>query len=253
MLALQTRKSCYRCGYFGRPRLTGLPAKAKVLLWPLVLASLVYPIFLIFLGALFLWLFLTREVVCDQCGKEILSFDEMRANYSHSGDSDDDHASKAGKRNYKSEEPRGRSHVNDKNQESGAEGRKEVRVFNCPGCAQRIRVTTPLPEGVGKCVKCETRFLIRSDESGNLYIYPAGDVPQDDANTDLDLNECCKILGVDWYADEDVVRAAYKKMMREYHPDKVSGLGKELQALAEKKSKQINAAYMFLKKRGRVC
>jgi DnaJ-domain-containing protein 1 len=37
--------------------------------------------------------------------------------------------------------------------------------------------------------------------------------------------------------------------MTEYHPDKVASLGPELRALAEKKSKEINAAYEFFKKR----
>ena len=31
--------------------------------------------------------------------------------------------------------------------------------------------------------------------------------------------------------------------MSEYHPDKVASLGKEIRELAERKSKEINAAY----------
>lgn len=39
------------------------------------------------------------------------------------------------------------------------------------------------------------------------------------------------------------IRNAYRRLMGEYHPDKVASLGSELQALAERKSKQIGAAY----------
>lgn len=39
------------------------------------------------------------------------------------------------------------------------------------------------------------------------------------------------------------IRRAYKIQMSRYHPDKVAGLGVELRALAERKSKEINGAY----------
>jgi curved DNA-binding protein CbpA len=35
-----------------------------------------------------------------------------------------------------------------------------------------------------------------------------------------------------------------------YHPDKVAGLAPEFQVLAEKRMKEINAAYELLKERG---
>lgn len=41
----------------------------------------------------------------------------------------------------------------------------------------------------------------------------------------------------------DDVRHAYKRMARQYHPDKVEGLGVELVELANRKMKEINAAW----------
>ena len=41
---------------------------------------------------------------------------------------------------------------------------------------------------------------------------------------------------------EDIVDA-YKRRIRQYHPDLVAQMGHELRELAEHKSKQINAAY----------
>lgn len=47
------------------------------------------------------------------------------------------------------------------------------------------------------------------------------------------------------------IRAAYQNLISQYHPDKVASLGIELRALADKKSKQINAAYQeALRSRG---
>ena len=51
------------------------------------------------------------------------------------------------------------------------------------------------------------------------------------------------VLGVTPVASVDDIRAAYRSLMSQYHPDKVASLGVELQALAERKSKEIGAAY----------
>lgn len=52
-----------------------------------------------------------------------------------------------------------------------------------------------------------------------------------------------RILEIQPSARIDEVKAAYKRRMQEYHPDKVASLGKELRDLADAKSKEINAAY----------
>ena len=38
-------------------------------------------------------------------------------------------------------------------------------------------------------------------------------------------------------------------MLKEYHPDKVANLGKKLQDVAEKESKEINEAYEYFRKK----
>lgn len=57
-----------------------------------------------------------------------------------------------------------------------------------------------------------------------------------------------RILEVSEYASKEQIVAAYKKKISQYHPDKVSNLGRELQELAELKTKQINASYDFAMK-----
>lgn len=52
-----------------------------------------------------------------------------------------------------------------------------------------------------------------------------------------------EVLQVPTYASLDDVKQAYRRRIAEYHPDKTSGLGDDLRALAEQKSKEINVAY----------
>ena len=72
-------------------------------------------------------------------------------------------------------------------------------------------------------------------------------LPTDEADKLLHLGsnkieDAYKVLGVSPDATDDEVRKAYRKMALQYHPDKVSTLGDDVKAAAEKKFKEINAA-----------
>jgi uncharacterized membrane protein YkvA (DUF1232 family) len=55
------------------------------------------------------------------------------------------------------------------------------------------------------------------------------------------------VLGIDRSASDKDIQSAYRARMQEYHPDKVSHLGQELQKLAHAKSQEIQRAYQELK------
>lgn len=52
-----------------------------------------------------------------------------------------------------------------------------------------------------------------------------------------------EILNIPPDADQKEIRAAYRKLASQYHPDKVAHLGDEFQKLAEQRFKEIQAAY----------
>ena len=54
-------------------------------------------------------------------------------------------------------------------------------------------------------------------------------------------------LGVTREASDAEIDLAYRRLMSQYHPDKVAGAAPELRAQAEKKARQINAAYDRIK------
>ena len=57
-----------------------------------------------------------------------------------------------------------------------------------------------------------------------------------------------QILGIDSSASGEEIQAAYKARMHEYHPDKVTHLGEELQRVAHRKAVEIQQAYEQLRK-----
>jgi len=58
-----------------------------------------------------------------------------------------------------------------------------------------------------------------------------------------------ELLGLKYGASISDIKDAYKKLISQYHPDKVANLGPELQLLAQKKTKDINEAYQYFKKK----
>lgn len=51
------------------------------------------------------------------------------------------------------------------------------------------------------------------------------------------------VLGVAENASPEEIKAAYRQLVNKYHPDKVLHLGEEFKTLAEKRFKEIQAAY----------
>jgi len=59
--------------------------------------------------------------------------------------------------------------------------------------------------------------------------------------------ECLAILELSGHPDIATIKQAYKKLCKQYHPDKVQHLGQEYRTLADKKIKAITQAYTYLK------
>jgi DnaJ-domain-containing protein 1 len=72
--------------------------------------------------------------------------------------------------------------------------------------------------------------------------------PPPQTETTLTLDAALSILGLTRRTTPEELKQAYRDRIREYHPDKVAHLGSELRQLAERKAKEINAAYEYVSK-----
>lgn len=64
------------------------------------------------------------------------------------------------------------------------------------------------------------------------------------------VSSAYQILGVKPGCTLTEAKTAYYSLVQKYHPDRVSGLGEELQEVAERRTKELNKAYQQLKKEG---
>jgi curved DNA-binding protein CbpA len=56
------------------------------------------------------------------------------------------------------------------------------------------------------------------------------------------------VLGVSQEATLEEINRHYRQAMRMYHPDKVAGMAPEIVALAERRTKELNAAFSQAKR-----
>ena len=124
----------------------------------------------------------------------------------------------------------------------------EAKIIRCRSCQKKIRIRLPLQGNRGRCPACSSSFNIEIDAYGNLKVEAASENYPGPAT----VSDHFKILGLESTATPDEVRSAYKKKIREYHPDRLSGtgLGEKFEKLANEESKAINTAYSTLKSKG---
>ncbi|OAI02303.1 hypothetical protein A1353_16030 [Methylomonas methanica] len=125
-----------------------------------------------------------------------------------------------------------------------------LRTISCPSCAQHIKFTLPIDGNKARCRKCSAQFKLDIDDHRNVYITEIK-LPEDDQSI-KSLADCYLVLGLSADAIPLDIKAAYKKKISEYHPDRVGALGIKIKQIAEEETRQINIAYAMLQQHGMV-
>ncbi len=76
-------------------------------------------------------------------------------------------------------------------------------------------------------------------------IDPQGEAPRASGGV-MSMEQACCVLGVSVNASRAEILAAHRKLVSDYHPDRVANLPKEFQEVAHNKMVEINAAYEVL-------
>ncbi|HOC44105.1 MAG TPA: J domain-containing protein [Thermoanaerobaculales bacterium] len=126
-------------------------------------------------------------------------------------------------------------------------------------CGMKLRLRYPIKTGTVQCPNCPCRFRVKVGRSGNVIVEPiapggTGPSRQSDGSrrqrggTSRPSDDPYDILGVGRDTSYEEARAAYRKRIQEYHPDRVAALGTKLRETAEEETKRINWAFECIKR-----
>ncbi|MBI5801861.1 MAG: J domain-containing protein [Verrucomicrobia bacterium] len=116
--------------------------------------------------------------------------------------------------------------------------------FRCVECLRKFRLRNLRGGVLFHCPLCGAPYRTRADAQGRVQIehraegslgIPLAPTVQPAGSHD--------VLGVAAGASADEIKHAYRRMMKEHHPDRVACLSEAEQAQAEERSKEINRAY----------
>lgn len=93
----------------------------------------------------------------------------------------------------------------------------------------------------------ETTDPIESDEGQNPETDESFASVQSDPPCDPLEAGFAETLGLEKPYSEKEMKSAYRKLIAQYHPDRVSAMGPEIKEVAETKAKEINEAYEYFR------
>jgi hypothetical protein len=128
---------------------------------------------------------------------------------------------------------------------------KDYHVVICVLCNQKIRINDFGKSVNLACPKCNCILSLAKDHLGTIIIQLQENTShssgkEEPERCETSIKSCFDILGIPPTASQDEAKKAYRKIITQYHPDKVSHLGVEFQRLAESKTKELNEAYFNL-------
>ena len=93
----------------------------------------------------------------------------------------------------------------------------------------------------------ETTDPLESDEGQNPESEEDFASVQPENSSDPRELAFAETLGLEKPYSEKEIKSAYRKLIAQYHPDRVSAMGSEIKEVAETKAKEINEAYEYFR------
>lgn len=115
----------------------------------------------------------------------------------------------------------------------------EKIICTCLECGLKIRIQFLPGKHELKCPGCHQEYDVFVINDRSIHLVKKFQATEECRTRPL----WHKVLEVRPDSSDEEIKNAYRKLMKEYHPDKVANLGKELRDLAEKKAKEISEAY----------
>lgn len=126
--------------------------------------------------------------------------------------------------------------------------------FDCITCSTGLRIRLSYTAKTYRCPTCRTayRTVVSAGSTPVFLVVPKLESRNEEAlrrsrrEVTPRVRAAFATFGLDESATLEQIRAAFRDLIKSYHPDKVASLGAELRRVAEQKTKEINGAYSVL-------
>lgn len=144
---------------------------------------------------------------------------------------------------------------NNRNEKNHEQDKGYFVTLPCPTCQVKLRLNLPINNSNGRCGKCKAKFVIKSDNTGGIWLEAIYEQDSQSSNKNsssstLEIADALSLLGLQQGATKNEIKIAYRKKVSEYHPDKVQGLGEKIQKIALEETQKLNKAVEILKSNG---
>lgn len=122
------------------------------------------------------------------------------------------------------------------------------KTVPCKVCTQKLRV--PLKTGTFSCPSCKAEFKATFEDGvfSLVFAHNAKEKPQTQGpDVAITLDDAYVLFDASEETPWEAVEAKRRKLLQQYHPDKVASLGPKLRALAEVEGKRINVAFALIR------
>ncbi|MDQ6968950.1 MAG: HEAT repeat domain-containing protein [Mariprofundus sp.] len=114
-------------------------------------------------------------------------------------------------------------------------------AINCPSCLQTLQLKPPLTDKKWSCPHCHLSFSIHNGVGDVLMVTPLTATVQG-ATLPKQSAAWFEILQIKPDANVTTIKRSFRKLLKQYHPDKVDALGTEFKLLAEEKTRLLTWA-----------
>lgn len=125
----------------------------------------------------------------------------------------------------------------------------EDPVVECQGCGQRLRIKLSTESREFSCPSCKANFHA-SFSGGVLSVVFVKDNGNSETRGDdepITVRDAYKLFEADESTPWEQIELARRRLIQQYHPDKVAALGPKLRTVAEAEGKRINVAFAILR------
>ena len=126
------------------------------------------------------------------------------------------------------------------------------KVISCQSCGQGLRIELSQANRQQCCPSCKATFTASYLDGVLSVVFesakPETGKPQNEDSLNVTLVEAYRLFSADKATVWEEIELTRRRLIQQYHPDKVAALGPKLREVADIEAKRINIAFALLRR-----